>query len=468
MTHKKTLAPGALLAAGVAVIPGARATAQEKPNIVIIYTDDMGYGDIGIDGGQFTPTPNIDRIGEEGIRFTQYYTACPISSPSRVGMTTGMYPTEWGVTTFLNNRKANRRNNSNDYLSAEAPAIARSFQEAGYATAHIGKWHMGGGRDVKDMPPITAFGFDEYLSTWESPDPAPEITASDWIWSDRDSIKRWERTRYFVDKVLDFMERHPDRPCFIHLWPDDMHTPYVPSKEEFDKGGAVWEKKVNFIPVLAEFDHQIGRLLDGIDKQGKKDNTIIIFTSDNGPSPSYKNTRTAGLRGQKATLYEGGIRMPFLICWPAKIAPGQVNDKTVLTSIDLFPTLCAMAGVQPETNGYTLDGKDFSRTMLTGVQQKRRTPMFWEFGQHFLGEELPKNAYQTRSPHIAVRHGDWKLIVNKDGSRAELFNLKTDVEETTNLADRYPGRTRRMSRLAINWYEKNFRRYAGELKPIEL
>ena len=457
------------LAAGSAVLgycSGAKPQKSEtKPNVIIIYTDDMGYSDCGAFGGQFTPTPNIDRMGSEGIIFNQYYTACSISSPSRVGITTGMYPTEWGITTFLNNRKANRENNSNDFLSAQAPSMARSFKAGGYATAHIGKWHMGGGRDVKDEPQISEFGFDEWCSTWESPSPDPLITATDWIWSEKDSIKRWERTAYFVDKTLDFLKRHSEEPCFVNLWPDDMHTPYVPSKEEYDKSGkrGNWEKQANFIPVLSEYDKQIGRLMDGIEKLGLKDNTIIIFTSDNGPNPSYKNGRTAGLRGQKATLYEGGIRMPFIIRWPEKIKAGQVNNETVLTSLDLFPTLCSMAGVKPVTGGYVLDGIDFSKTMTGGGTQKRNKPMYWEFGQHFVGEPLPENHYQTRSPNIAVRDGDWKLLINYDGSMTELYNLKDDVNETTNVAEKYPSVTSKLSKLALAWYKQSFRKYAGEL-----
>ncbi|MCM1176324.1 MAG: sulfatase-like hydrolase/transferase [Clostridium sp.] len=454
--------------AGAAGVCGTGAAAQdERPNVVIIYTDDMGYGDIGAYGGHFTPTPNIDRIGKDGIQFNQYYTSCPISSPSRVGMTTGMYPAEWGITTFLNDRKANRKNNSNDYLLAEAPAIARSFQHAGYATAHIGKWHMGGGRDVKDMPQITEYGFDEYISTWESPDPAPELTASNWIWSERDSIKRWERTGYFVDKVLDFLGRNKEKPCYVHLWPDDMHTPYVPSKEEYDKGGAVWNKKVNFIPVLAEFDRQVGRLMSGLEELGIRENTIVIFTSDNGPNPSYKNSRTAGMRGQKGTLYEGGIRMPFLVCWPKKIQAGQINDNTVLTAIDLFPTLCKMADVEPVTNGYTLDGQDLSKAFTGGVQMKRKGAMYWEFGQHFKWDSLPADAYQSRSPHIAVRKGDWKLLVNADGSHVELYDLARDVNETTNVAEENPRIAKKISQMAIRWYSENFRRHAGKLEEIK-
>ena len=181
----------ALAVTGLAAAGCAQANdRQEKPNVILIYIDDMGYSDISAFGGNYTPTPNIDRIGQEGIQFNQYYTACPISSPSRVGVTTGMYPTKWGITTFLNDRRANCSNKSNDYLRPEAPTLARSMKAAGYATGHFGKWHMGGGRDVKDMPQIPEYGFDEYSSTWESPDPDPLLTASNWIWSDQDSVKR--------------------------------------------------------------------------------------------------------------------------------------------------------------------------------------------------------------------------------------------------------------------------------------
>ena len=417
------LAMGAAAIAAGACTKAAKVT--EKPNVVIIYTDDMGYSDISAFGGQFTPTNNIDRIGKEGIRFDQYYTACPISSPSRVGVTTGMYPTKWGITTFLNDRASNRKNNSNDYLLAEAPTMARAFKAGGYATAHIGKWHMGGGRDVKDMPQIPAYGYDEYLSTWESPDPAPEITASNWIWSDQDSIK-------------------------------------IGVKEGRD---TYWNKQINFTPVLAEYDKQIGRLLDGLDALGITDNTIVIFTSDNGPNPSYKNARTAGMRGQKATLYEGGIRMPFLIRWPAKIKAGQVNSETVFTSIDLFPTLCAMAGIKAEHGNYEMDGIDFSKTLLgTKQDTKRKTPMYWEFGQHFVPREINASHFNTRSPNIAVRDGDWKFIVNYDGSYPELYNLKDDVYETKNVKDEYPKIAEKYQKMAIDWYNKSFRKYAGPLK----
>lgn len=466
MNKNLKLATIPMTALVAAACNGNNPDAQEvKPNVILIYIDDMGYSDITAFGGHYVPTPNMDRIGQEGIQFSQYYTACPISSPSRVGVTTGMFPTKWGITTFLNDRKANYNNQSNDFLLTDAPTLARSMKAGGYATGHFGKWHMGGGRDVVNEPQITEYGFDEYSSTWESPDPDPLITASNWIWSDQDSIKRWKRTEYFVDKTLDFLKRHKGQPCYVNLWPDDMHTPYVPSQETFEQTGknGFWEKQVNFVPVLAELDKQIGRLLNGLEELGIADNTIILFTSDNGPHPSYKNERTAGMRGQKGTLYEGGIRMPFMVRWPAKIKAGQVNNATTLCSIDIFPTVCALTGIAPQTNGYKLDGQDMSKTFLGQYNGKRKTPIYWEFGRHFVGKPLPRNAYQTRSPNIGVREGDWKLLVNYDGSMVELYNIAEDINETTNVAEQNPKITEKLKKQAIDWFNDSFRKHAGKL-----
>jgi len=459
-------------AASAALAATAAASAQERPNVILIYIDDMGFSDISSNGGQFTPTPNMDRIGQEGIACTQYYTSCPISSPSRCGVTTGMYPTQWGITTFLNDRKANYNNLSNDYLSPQAPTLARSMKEGGYATGHFGKWHMGGGRDVTrkntaiELPNICDYGFDEWNSTWESPDPDPQLTASNWIWCDDDPVKRWDRTAYFVDKTLAFLKKNSEAgvPSYVDLWPDDMHTPYVPSQEAYNnKANVGFETEQNYTPVLKELDRQIGRLLDGLDELGIADNTIIIFTSDNGPNPSYQNRRTAGLRGQKGTLYEGGIRMPFMVRWPAKIAPGQKNSETALCSVDIFPTVCALTGVKPNTMGQVLDGKDQSAVWLGKSHKPRKTALYWEFGRHFVGQDLPKNAYQTRSPNICMRKGDWKCIVNYDGTRLELYNLKIDEKETENLAEKYPKVAAKMSKQAIAWFNYAFRRCAPEL-----
>lgn len=428
---------------------GLPAVAAEKPNIIILYIDDMGFADPSCYGGNYAPTPNIDKLAQEGIRFTQYYSACPISSPSRVGITTGMYPTRWGITTYLNTRAAQVENESNDFLDDKAPSMARTLRANGYATGHFGKWHMGGGRDVDDAPSILNYGFDEYVSTYESPDPDPKLTSTNWIWANTDEIKRWDRTAYFVDKTLDFLSRHPGQPCFVNLWPDDVHTPWVYE----DDGGTLRESAEHFTVVLAELDVQIGRLMQGLKNLGIDNNTLVIFTSDNGPAPAFSGNRTDDLRGQKATLYEGGIRMPFIVRWPGTIAPGQLNTNSVLCSVDLMPSLCAISGTQLP-HDYPVDGEDMSRVLLGTGQTERARPLFWEFG---------KNKDNRVSPHIAVRDGDWKLLVNADGSSVELYNMKTDFLEKTNVAASNAEVVSRLKPMAINWFKASFREFANRI-----
>ncbi len=246
----------------------AIAGAARPPHILFILTDDMGYGDVGCYGGQFAPTPNLDRLAAEGTRFTQYYSASPICSPSRTGATTGMYPARWCITSYLQTRAGNRACEQVDYLDPKAPSLARTLKAAGYATGHFGKWHMGGGRDVTNAPPFAAYGFDEHAGTWESPQPHPDITATNWIWSPHDKVKRWDRTAFFVDKTLYFLRRHRDQPCYVNLWPDDTHTPWVPSQERLGLYPNGPEEERKFRAVLDEYDRQMGRLLAGLKELG--------------------------------------------------------------------------------------------------------------------------------------------------------------------------------------------------------
>jgi arylsulfatase A-like enzyme len=327
--------------------PAPKKAAADRPNIIIILTDDMGFSDVACFGGNFVPTPNIDRIAKNGRKFTQYYSAAPICSPSRVGMLTGMNPARWNFSTYLDNRKHNKNAEQADFLDPSAPSIARIFKNAGYATGHFGKWHMGGGRDVKNAPGFENYGIDEHNSTYESPDPDPLLTATNWIWSDKDSIKRWDRTKYFVDKTLAFMQKHKGQPCFVNFWPDDVHTPWVPRKETEYTGKYPMnpEEEAAFKLVLKEYDVQIGRLLDGLKAMGLDKNTIVIFTSDNGPLPSFRGSRAMGLRGSKLSLYEGGTRMPFIIQWPGHVPAGTIDESSELSSTDLLPTLTKFAGI---------------------------------------------------------------------------------------------------------------------------
>ncbi len=450
MSHLKTLISrvGALTAVAglVATVQTVAAqttgtlSADKKPNVVMIFTDDMGYADIS--SFAETPlkvkTPNIDRLAKEGMKFTQFYVNMPICSPSRASVLSGLYPPKTGLTSFLHERKGNRDADQNDYMDPALAYLPNSFKEAGYATAHVGKWHLGGGRDVDNAPSIGKYGYDEFYSTSESPDSDrdPKLGTTKPPWDkhkDPGQVDRWDRTRHMVDTTLDFMKRNEGKPSFVTLWPDDLHTPFWPSPEMVAKYGGeayAFDPIENFWGVLEEYDRQIGRLLDGLKAQGMEENTIIFFTGDNGPAPHYNHTRTDGMRGMKISLYEGGIRMPFVIRWPGHIAAGTENSETVLTAIDLLPTLTSLAGIKmvPAAQG-KIDGQDLSAAML-GTSVKREGPLFWEFGRRDENNQprkgIPLAKGEDRSPNLAMREGDLKLLVNNDGTSAVLYNVRKD------------------------------------------
>lgn len=438
-----------LIFAAIATFATVQVSAQKmgKPNIILILTDDMGFGDISCYGGNFAPTPNLDRMAAEGIRFTQYYSASPICSPSRVGILTGMAPARWKITSFLHEKTENRKCEQADFLSSSAPSIARTLKTSGYATGHFGKWHMGGGRDVTEAPGFESYGFDEHSSTWESPDPDPLLTASNWIWSKYDSIKRWNRTAYFVDRTLDFLKRHNGKPCFVNLWPDDVHTPWVPGQERFGLYPNGPEEERKFRAVLDEYDRQIGRLFAGLKQLGIDENTLVIFTSDNGPLPSFKGSRSGHYRGTKLSLYEGGTLMPFIVRWPGHIPAEKTDQQSVLSANDLFPSFCALAGAKLP-NGFAFDGKDKSQVLLGKSSDESRT-MYWEYGRNDQSFKFPGG--RDRSPNLAVRDGKWKLLMNFNGSETELYNLETDSHETTNLILENPELVEKLKTKLLAW-----------------
>lgn len=419
----------------------------QKPNIIMILTDDMGYGDIGCYGGNFAPTPNLDKMAKEGIRFTQYYSSSPICSASRTGILTGMAPARWNITSFLHERAENKKCEQADFLDSSAPSMARAMKTAGYATGHFGKWHMGGGRDVANAPGFEAYGFDEHASTWESPAPDPLLTASNWIWSKDDSIKRWDRTAYFVDRTLDFLKRHSGQPCFINLWPDDVHTPWVPGQERLGQYPSGPEEERKFRAVLDEYDRQMGRLFEGIKKLGIDHNTLVVFLSDNGPLPSFKGSRSGNYRGSKLSLYEGGTRLPLIVRWPGHTPEGRVDQQSVISANDFFPTLCRLAGAAMP-RGFRFDGKDKSPVFKGKPSGESRT-LFWEYGRNNQSFSFPGG--RDRSPNLAMRQGNWKLLMNYDGSRVELYNLEADPKESQNLAAQEPRLTEKMKKQLLAW-----------------
>lgn len=438
----------ALLFFSIFVLSRASAAfAADQPNIVFILTDDMGYSDLNCYGGNFAPTPNLDRLAAEGVRFTHFYDNAPICSASRCAFITGMYPARWNFTTYLDDRARNYSCQQANFLVTNAPAIARVLQADGYATAHFGKWHLGGGRDVTNAPPFSDYGYDEYIGTYESPQPDPNITERNWIWSPEDLVKRWDRTRYFVEHALQFLRDHKGQPCYVELWPDDVHTPWVPNVEREAEAPNSWQER-DFANVLTEYDVEMGRFFNGLKALGLESNTIVVFTSDNGPLPTFNHGRTGGSRGSKLSLYEGGIRVPFIVRWPGHIQPGRVDTQTVFEAVDLFPTLCSIAGA-PLPSGVDFDGRNMIDALTNGPVTTPRT-IFWEYGRQSKFFNYPGHPFD-RSPHLAVREGNWKLLVNDDGSSTELFNMQNDAGETNDVSAEEPQVTDRLRSDVLAW-----------------
>lgn len=447
-----------LIALTAAAFQIAIAADPPRPNVLFIFVDDLGWGDLTCYGGAGVPTPHIDGLAKEGLRFTQFYTASPICSASRCGLLTGQFPARWRITSYLQTRAGNRACQQADFLDPQAPSYVRAFHNAGYATAHIGKWHLGGGRDVDDAPKFATYGYDIGFGTYESPEPAAPLGLKSQPWGrhlEPQQVARSDRTRWMVDATLEFAKRHKSQPWLINLWLDDVHTPYRPSDEQLERAGEGTGTR-EYRAVLKETDRQIGGLLDGLRTLRLDANTLVILAGDNGPEPSFDRKRTAGLRGMKWSLYEGGIRTPFIIRWPAIVPAGQRNANTVIGAVDMLPTLCALAGV-PAPQGIQFDGEDMSAA-FRGDQPSRTRPLFWEYGRKL---SLPKTENQrafpypkepdAKSPNVAVRKGDWKLLLDADGSGAELYNLATDRNETHNAAVEHPEVVKRLAKLALAW-----------------
>jgi arylsulfatase A-like enzyme len=455
-----------LSAATTTVTAASAAQSPRKstpPNVVVIFADDLGYGDLSCYGGQIE-TPHLDRLATQGIRFTQAYTAAPICSPSRVGLHTGQHPSRHKIFSYLDSRAKQRQLGMRDFLDPTVQTIARTFQQAGYATAHYGKWHMGGGRDVDDAPHPKAYGFDDSLVSFEGlgnrvlPPGRLSDLSEKLGQGEIQRVPKHELTRIYADKTIEFLRTHsPNKPVYLHLFPNDVHDPFQPSADmlaKYQQRFAANKYHQQFAAVLEEFDRQLGRVLDAISQHAP--NTITVFCSDNGPTawPYYYKENlpppgsTAGLRGRKWSLYEGGIRTPLIARWPGHIPVGRTDATSVISLLDLFPTLSSMAGVQPPPNS-SFDGANRS-TALLGRPQQKRPDLFWDYGRSPQGYPYPGLA-EDRSPNLAMRSGRFKALVNDSGSQLELYDLEASPKEDQNLAAKDTKRATRMRDQLLAW-----------------
>jgi arylsulfatase A len=451
-----TLAAAALivLSALPLRVEGAEARAA-RPNVLVILCDDLGYGDLGCFGHPTIRTPNLDRLAAQGMRLTSYYAAAPVCSPSRAGLLTGRTPSRAGIYDWISQGHPM-------HLGRNEVTVATLLKRAGYATCHAGKWHLNGKFNSSEQPQPGDHGFDHWFSTQNNAAPSHE-NPTNFV---RDGRRVGPRQGYscqvVVDEAIDWLgsRGNPERPFFLDVCfhephenvaaPPDLVATYSRGSK---RGQDIYDAAVT------NMDAAVGRLLGALDAKGLAENTLVLFTSDNGPETlnrypeAWRSHGSAGpLRGMKLDLHEGGIRVPAIIRWPGQTRPGQVVDEPVC-GVDLLPTLCAIAGIAVPDDR-PIDGASLL-PVFEGKPVERRLPLFWHY---FRGADGGK---------AALREGDWKLIAHWDGPELapgtglhpgdmatikgakltdfELYNLRDDPGETRDRAAQEPRRVADMA-----------------------
>lgn len=452
------------------------------PNLLFILIDDMGWKDLSISGSEFYETPNIDRIAREGMRFTDAYASCPVCSPTRASVMTGKYPAKVGITDWIDwGGKAHPRKGrlvDVPYLKGlpdSETTLAQVLKEQGYSTWHVGKWHLGGeGSYPQDR------GFDVNVGGCERGSPAgSDGNGYFYPWSipvlkDLDLPEDTYLTDYLTDQVVNLIEKQEEgTPFFLNLWYYTVHTPIQAKEEkirkyeqkrldlgldkveelregelmpyELDHERHVIRRLVQSDPVYAamieSLDENIGRILQTLEDKGVLDNTLIVFTSDNGGLSTAEGSPTCNtpLAEGKGWMYEGGTREPLFVRWPETITPGSTCE-TPVTTPDFFPTLLEAAGGNPADHS-DIDGVSLI-PLFKGESALPRDAIFWHY---------PHYGNQGGTPGASVRMGDYKLIWFFEDNHVELYNLREDIGETTNLAATEPIRTETMIAALQSW-----------------
>ncbi len=409
------------------------AAPPERPNIVFILADDLGWTDLACQGSKYYETPHIDRMAAQGMRFTDGYSCGPNCQPTRAALMSGQYGPRTGVYTvggidrFPWQTRPLRPVDNVQKLSPEKVTVAEALKKAGYATAMFGKWHLG--EDPAHHP--SAQGFDEALVTMGQhfnfkTTPTVEVPKGAYL------------ADFLTDKAADFIRRRKEGPFFLYLPHFGVHAPHDAKPDLMarfkDKPAAGGHHDPTYAAMIASVDESVGRVLALLDELKLAEKTMVIFSSDNGGVGGYVReglkkagdiTDNAPLRGGKGMLYEGGIRVPWIFRWPGRIAPGAVSAAPIV-SVDLYPTLLEIAGAAPEP-GAVLDGHSFLDVLGGGAAA--RGPLFWHF-PGYLG--AGQGTWRT-TPAGAIREGDWKLQEFFEDGRRELYNLKDDPGERRDL-----------------------------------
>jgi arylsulfatase A-like enzyme len=445
------------------------APAAARPNFIFVLIDDMGWRDAACFGSTFYETPGIDRLAAQGMRFTDAYAACPVCSPTRASIMTGKYPARLGLTDFIPGRGEKRAKLLPAKFRQEMPleevTIAEALKEAGYATACIGKWHLGGPRFYPESQ-----GFDVNVAACSMGGPATYFDPYK-----IPTLPDRRQGEYLTDRLTDeacaFIEANRGRPFFLYLSHYAVHIPLQAKKDLADKYrakaaglprpstpvfGQEGKHKVRLVqdqPVYAgmveSVDESVDRIMKRLEALGMADRTVCVFMSDNGGVSTAEGTPTSNspLRAGKGWLYEGGIREPMIVKWPGAAKPGTVCSVPV-TSTDFYPTILAMAGLAPRPEQHA-DGVSLVPLLRGGTLQ--RGPLFWHY---------PHYSNQGGTPTGAIRDGDYKLIEFFEDDHVELYNLKDDLGEERDLAAAMPEKARQLRARLAAW-----RRSVGALMP---
>lgn len=435
---------------------------------MFILIDDMGWADLGCYGSSFYETPNLDRLAREGARFTNAYAASPVCSPTRASILSGKYPSTVGVTQYIGGHGVGKLADVPyfGFLPTEEYSVARALRAGGYQTWHLGKWHLGPRRCWPDQ-----HGFDINIAGCEwghpksyfSPYQCPTLSDGE----DGEYL-----TDRLTDEAIELIETAGDRPFFLNLWHYAVHIPIDSPPElvrkyeqkaadlgldridpfEVGEPFAVWHQRdaritrrtiqsdPSYAAMIENLDTNVGRLMDALERTGKAENTLVVFTSDNGGLSSAEGSPTsnAPLAEGKGWLQEGGIREPLIARWPRVIHPDTTVDEPV-TSPDFYPTFLAVAELAalPEQH---VDGADFS-ALLRGDSFERGEIFF-----HY-----PHYSNQGGRPSSAIRDGEWKLIYDWETGTSELFNLVTDISETADVGGQHPQVSTRLTRSLLDW-----------------
>ena len=466
-----------LLVGVIAAAVPADGAKRQRPNVLFILVDDLGWSDVGCYGGKVYQTPNVDRLATQGMIFTDFYSGGPVCSPTRASILTGRYTARTGITTYLLSPHRDARHVT-PHLPLEEFTIAEAFKKNGYATGYFGKWHLG--------------YENEYWAGNQGFDVAKGGIDLPWAWTlcypglkEAPTAKTWPKThtRFFspyhlthlkngpkgeylterlTEEAIQFIERRGDKPFFVFLSFHTVHTPLqakpakirkykkiiaalgLDKKKEKNRREKAFQNNAAYAAMVEHMDENVGRLLRRLDELKLSDHTIVVWTSDNGGKGSV--TSNLPLRGMKHNLYEGGVRVPTILRWPGKIGAGA-HSATPLISNDFYPTLLDLAGCPGQPRQH-VDGVSFKAVCLGKRKSLDRKAIYWH--------------YPHSRQEAAVREGRYKLLHRFEKDRVELYDLQTDIGERRNLSEKRPELARRLLAKLRAWQKSVGAKFRGD------